>query len=70
MYQILQQGITGTEVEQLQTDLNRLGFSVNVDGTFSDATVAAVMEFQKQQNLTVDGIVGPQTGRALGATLR
>lgn len=69
MNQTLSRGATGVDVERLQTDLNRLGYSVTVDGTFSEATEAAVMQFQKAQNLTVDGIVGSQTGRALGVAL-
>ncbi len=67
--QILSRGVTGTEVEGLQGDLNRLGYSVSVDGTFNEATEAAVKQFQKDQNLTVDGTVGPETGRALGSAL-
>jgi N-acetylmuramoyl-L-alanine amidase/peptidoglycan L-alanyl-D-glutamate endopeptidase CwlK len=69
MNQILGRGATGAEVERLQNDLNRLGYSVRVDGLFSEATEAAVMEFQRQHSLTADGVVGPQTGRALGAAL-
>lgn len=69
MNQMLSRGTTGAEVERLQNDLNRLGYSVSVDGMFNEATETAVMDFQKQQSLTIDGVVGPQTGRAIGAAL-
>lgn len=69
MNQILRRGAIGAEVERLQADLNRLGYSISIDGTFSEATEAAVMKFQEAQSLTVDGVVGPQTGRALGIAL-
>ena len=67
--QILQSGAMGEEVERLQADLNRLGYSLNVDGTFNEATETVIMQFQKDRNLTVDGVVGPETGKALGMAL-
>ncbi len=67
--QILQSGVTSAEVERLQADLKTLGYSLDVDGTFDEATKAVVMQFQTDRNLTVDGIVGSETGRALGMAL-
>ncbi len=66
---IVQRGSTGTDVERLQGDLSQLGYQVAVDGIFGEATENAVKKFQQDNNLTVDGIVGPQTGRQLGAAL-
>lgn len=66
---ILQPGTTGTDVERLQRDLSQLGYEIAVDGVFGEATETAVKKFQQDNNLTVDGIVGPQTGRQLGAAL-
>ncbi|NMG08875.1 peptidoglycan-binding domain-containing protein [Brasilonema sp. UFV-L1] len=66
---ILQSGSTGADVERLQGELSQLGYEVAVDGVFGEATENAVKKFQKDNNLTVDGIVGPQTGRQLGAAL-
>lgn len=66
---ILQSGSTGADVERLQRDLSQLGYQVEVDGIYGEATENAVKKFQQDHNLTVDGIVGPQTGRQLGAAL-
>ncbi len=65
----LQSGATGADVERLQGDLSRLGYQVAANGEFNQSTEAAVKKFQQDHNLTVDGIVGPQTGRQLGMTL-
>ena len=66
---ILQRGISGQNVERLQGDLSRLGYQISVNGVFDEVTENAVKKFQQDHNLTVDGVVGPQTGRQLGAAL-
>lgn len=54
-------------VDELQAVLNaKYGFSLDVDGSFGADTEAAVKAFQKSKGLTVDGIVGPKTWKALG----
>lgn len=66
----LSRGSNGSDVQRLQGDLTRLGYNPGgIDGDYGDKTEKAVMQFQKDHNLTVDGVVGPQTGRQLGATL-
>ena len=55
-------------VKELQTNLNRFGFNLNVDGVFGSKTEAAVHQFQLDHNLASDGIVGPQTWAALTET--
>ena len=65
----LQSGITGQEVERLQNDLSRLGYEVTANGIFDEQTENAVKQFQQDNNLTVDGIIAAQTGRALGMAL-
>lgn len=59
-------GTRGEDVKLLQSHLMRLGyFWDEVDGRFGVTTLQAVKEFQKAAGLTVDGIAGPQTFRAL-----
>lgn len=58
--------MTGTDVKEVQTKLNKLGFNCGaVDGSFGPKTDAAVRSFQKSKGLVVDGIVGPKTWTAL-----
>ncbi|KYC44079.1 peptidoglycan-binding protein [Scytonema hofmannii PCC 7110] len=69
---ILSRGAQGPEVERLQGELTHLGYdlgSAGVDGIFGEYTEKAVIAFQKDNNITVDGIVGPETGKTLGARL-
>ncbi len=55
-------GSTREDVEYLQRRLNGISSaSLVVDGRFGVATEEAVKNFQKFNDLTVDGIVGPQT---------
>lgn len=60
-------GSRGTEVTQIQTKLKRWGYySGNIDGIYETQTVNAVKYFQRKNGLTVDGIAGPATLRAMG----
>jgi peptidoglycan hydrolase-like protein with peptidoglycan-binding domain len=64
---ILRRGSRGSEVETLQEELSREGFNPGtVDGLFGSRTERAVVDFQAARALAVDGVVGPQTLRALG----
>ena len=56
-------GSTGEDVKDLQVVLNATvaNHSLVVDGAFGNLTKQAVMAFQKQYSLTIDGIVGDQT---------
>lgn len=62
----LQHGSEGDHVAALQEALNGQGYDLEVDGIFGDATYAAVRDFQANNELDVDGIVGPDTLDALG----
>jgi peptidoglycan hydrolase-like protein with peptidoglycan-binding domain len=54
-------------VERLQFMLNFVkgADDLDVDGIFGSKTEAAVRDFQQNENLAVDGIVGTQTWTAL-----
>jgi chitosanase len=58
--------LQGDAVRALQLALVNAGIQVDVDGTFGAATDTAVRQFQQQQNLKPDGVVGPATRAALG----
>lgn len=60
-HSVLVEWSKGDEVRELQNALNRHGYSLDVDGTFGPATLAAVKSFQKNHGLEVDGKVGPAT---------
>jgi len=65
----LRKGSSGAAVRTLQARLNTLGFNVGaVDGIFGAKTDAAVRAFQRSRGLVADGIVGPKTWAALGAS--
>ena len=58
----LEFGSEGAEVRRLQQKLKDLGYlSGSVDGKFGAATEAAVIAFQKNNNLTADGKAGTAT---------
>lgn len=59
--------LRGDDVKSVQIELNKRGFDVKgIDGIFGPNTKAAVVDFQKNNGLLVDGIVGKQTITALG----
>ena len=72
---ILNRGSIGDDVKQMQKVLKQLGYDLGtfgdnadgIDGRFGKVTQAAVKAFQEANGLTVDGIVGPNTLKALEA---
>ncbi len=58
-------GDSGDAVKQLQRQLTKAGCLVKADGKFNGATEEAVRKFQKNHHLAVDGIIGPDTYKAL-----
>ena len=61
----LRQNSNGNFVKILQYLLNEYGANLSVDGDFGGATYRAVLNFQKNNNLTADGIVGRNTWNKL-----
>jgi hypothetical protein len=60
-------GMEGEDVKALQAALNaRIDALLEINGVFDSITLRAVMHFQKEADLDVDGIVGPMTRGALG----
>jgi peptidoglycan hydrolase-like protein with peptidoglycan-binding domain len=59
----------GDDVKTIQAALRSAGYPVTVDGHFGPLTHNAVLAFQDDNDLDVDGLVGPQTWRALNASL-
>lgn len=68
---VLQHGMKGEAVRNLQNDLVALGykFPSGIDGRFGDETQVNVLAFQKAQGLTADGKAGPATLKAIAARL-
>lgn len=63
---LLKIGSTGSDVIQLQTELNYIGYNAGkTDGIFGTNTQTAVKNFQSTQSLNADGIVGSLTGSRL-----
>ena len=63
-------GDTSDNISAVQRRLKELGYyTIAVDGIWGAKTLAAVKAFQRDYGLTVDGIVGTWTERALGITL-
>ena len=68
----LGKGDEGPEVEQLQKNLIKLGYSCGswgADGDFGNDTEKAVIKFQREHGLDADGLVGPLTQAAIKTAL-
>jgi len=62
----IRQGNTGEAVRELQILLTNLGYNTgSTSGIFGPMTDAAVRLFQRNNNLSIDGVVGPITWGAL-----
>lgn len=65
-YPNIRRGANGAAVSKAQTILSALGHPVGtVDGRFGPRTESATRVFQRSENLTADGIIGPKTWAAL-----
>ncbi|WP_345035713.1 peptidoglycan-binding protein [Streptomyces sannanensis] len=61
----VQNGSSGSAAKAAQTQLNRYGYGLAVDGAFGTASVNAAKNFQSKHGLTADGVVGAATWNAL-----
>lgn len=59
----------GEDVKQLQITLNQLGANLQIDGSYGPATEGAVLDYQKGQGLSTDGIVGSNTKMSIMGAL-
>ncbi|WP_058485078.1 M14 family metallopeptidase [Defluviitalea phaphyphila] len=58
----LRKGMEGSDVAEIQSILQIIGYNPGeIDGIFGLKTEEAVKAFQKNNNLTPDGIIGPKT---------
>lgn len=64
-YPTFKKGDSGDEVFAIQYLLLARGFNLGVDGIFGNETQSTVEDFQTQNNLKEDAIVGPETWKAL-----
>ncbi|TDX52720.1 peptidoglycan DD-metalloendopeptidase family protein [Orenia marismortui] len=64
-YRVLQQGMEGRDIRELQENLVMLGHRIIIDGKFGPATKRAVIQFQNKSKLPSDGIVGQSTWESL-----
>ena len=68
----LKKGCEGDDVKELQEKLLKLGYSLpkyGADGDFGNETDAAVRQFQKDNKLFQDGVVGSKTYAAISKKL-
>ena len=64
-YPLLRNGSQGNFVYLLQFILNQYGYNLSVDGIFGTRTLNAVRGFQRNNSLSVDGLVGNNTWKTL-----
>lgn len=70
---LIQMGSKGSAVTDLQEKLIRMGYNCGgygADGDFGTGTYNSVVQFQKNNGLTQDGIVGTQTSQAIANALK
>ncbi|WP_242939213.1 M14 family metallopeptidase [Tepidibacter thalassicus] len=63
-------GSSGPHVKQIQSLLKKIGYNPgSINGVFGAQTEKAIKQFQKDNELTPDGIIGPQTYNLLKSLL-
>lgn len=67
---ILRLGSRGSDVMEIQSLLKKIGYDPGpIDGIFGTKTQQAVIQFQRDNGLVPDGIIGPNTYRVLNRLL-
>ena len=56
-----QSGTKGPLAAAIQAALCDAGYSLDIDGEFGPRTENALREFQRKNNLEIDGVAGPAT---------
>ncbi len=64
----LREGSSGQNVKDLQNMLIKAGYKLTVDGKYGQQTKNAVLDFQKRNKLSQDGMAGKQTYDKLKST--
>lgn len=63
---VLKTGLKGSDVMKIQALLRKIGYNPGlIDGTFGNATQQAVIEFQRNNSLIPDGVIGTNTYKFL-----
>ena len=62
---LVKQGSRGAHVKMMQTQLNKNGFRLAVDGVAGPQTIGALKKYQLRAKLQVDGLCGKNTWKAL-----
>ena len=64
---LVKHGSRGAHVKVMQTQLNKKGFKLTVDGVAGPLSIAALKKYQLRVGLVVDGLCGKNTWRTLYA---
>ena len=65
MLSVIKKGSRGEDVSYCQALLNEHGINTSIDGVFGSGTEKSVKQFQSDNGLTADGIVGKSTWASL-----
>lgn len=66
----LEHGDKGDKIKEFQEKLKRAGYEIEVDGSFGPAMLNVVKRFQRDNNLTIDGYLGPDTQKTLSKVVK
>jgi uncharacterized protein (TIGR02594 family) len=66
---MLQSGDQGEVVRAVQRGLAKLGYGLKGTGCYGGKTEQAVIDFQRSHQIEVDGVVGPETAKAIDVAI-